>query len=56
MKIEITCDCGEKVEVDASEIYVRDSTPCSCGCCHGESYEVEFGSCVKCKADLSVCL
>ena len=54
MKIEITCDCGEKVEVDPYDIYVRDTTRCNCGHCHGESWEVEFGSCPKCGVDLII--
>lgn len=51
MKIEITCDCGEKTEI-TSLSYISDTTPCICGQCHGESYEICFGTCPKCKKAL----
>lgn len=52
MKITIKCDCGEKWELDSSDIYVRDKTPCSCGQCRGEKFEVSLGSCPKCKKEV----
>ena len=54
MKITITCDCGQIIEFDQSDIYVRDTTPCSCGQCRGESYTVSFGKCPQCDAYLEV--
>ena len=52
MKIEITCDCGEKFEIDPQNVWFEDTTRCSCGRCHGESYNIIFGTCSKCGKDL----
>jgi len=49
MKIEITCDCGAKVTVDEDDVFYRDTTPCSCGQCYGESYNIQFGECPNCR-------
>jgi hypothetical protein len=54
MKIKIECDCGETYEVNPSDVYVRDTTPCSCGSCRGERYEVNLGSCPRCNKDNEV--
>ena len=51
-KITIECECGCINEIDGESlkfiIGVFDTTPCSCGCCHGESFKVTFGQCPKC--------
>lgn len=50
--IQITCECGHVNEICRFNIFVRDTTPCSCGQCRGESYEVSFGDCKGCGSEL----
>lgn len=49
MKIIIECDeCKKQYEITSEQIYCRDTTPCSCGCCHGEEYTISLGKCPHC--------
>lgn len=48
MKIQIICDCGKTKtfdETQSDDFWIRDTTPCSCGHCHGDEYEIDFGKC-----------
>lgn len=49
MKLIIECqECNKQYESNANQIWIRDITPCSCGCCHGEKYAIIFEKCPHC--------
>lgn len=50
--ITVTCECGHINEINRFNIFARDTTPCSCGQCRGERYEICFGDCMGCGAEL----
>ncbi len=47
-EIQVTCECGHKQTISVHNIRSIDTTECSCGSCHGESYEITFGVCEEC--------
>lgn len=42
--------CKLKMEIDRPRLLVQDATPCSCGHCRGERYNVELLDDVRCSS------